>query len=279
MKRADIIILAGQSNAVGVGHLKCLPLHFTEEKINEYREGYENIKIKYYSHDKRGGNFQKTTVNCTELSKDTLGPEVGIAEYLSEKYPKREFFIIKCAFGGTNLCNDWLSFSSGASHSYEETCDCAITNKKRTPGWCCNELIKIVGDGIEELKNMGYDPNICAFCWMQGESDAGSREILSRYIERYDNLLKDFRSNFKDYVNDCRYIDAGISQRWYLHREMNEIKRTYADKNENCFFIDTVTAGLTTEFEPIESPDTAHYDSDSTVKLGWLFAEQMKNFD
>ena len=36
MRFADIVILAGQSNAVGVGHLKCLSKHFSEEKIKEF---------------------------------------------------------------------------------------------------------------------------------------------------------------------------------------------------------------------------------------------------
>ena len=72
MKRADIIILAGQSNAVGVGHTKCLKRHFSDEKIKEYFDGYENVKINYYSHDKKSNGFVKTTVNCTEISKDTV---------------------------------------------------------------------------------------------------------------------------------------------------------------------------------------------------------------
>ena len=45
MKKAKIIVLSGQSNAVGVGHVKCLKRSFTEAKIEEYFNGYGNIKI------------------------------------------------------------------------------------------------------------------------------------------------------------------------------------------------------------------------------------------
>lgn len=53
MKKATVIVLAGQSNAVGVGHVSCLPRHFSEEKIREYEVGYRRVQINYYSHDKK----------------------------------------------------------------------------------------------------------------------------------------------------------------------------------------------------------------------------------
>jgi len=80
MKKAKIVILAGQSNAVGVGYAKYLPRHFDSEKVEKFKSGYDNILINYYSHDKKNGGFVKTSVGCTEFSKETVGPEVGIAE-------------------------------------------------------------------------------------------------------------------------------------------------------------------------------------------------------
>ena len=84
MKKADVIILAGQSNAVGVGFCKYLPKHFSDEKAEEYRKGYEDIKINYFSHDKKSDGFVPVTFGCTELTKDTFGPELGMAEYMTE---------------------------------------------------------------------------------------------------------------------------------------------------------------------------------------------------
>jgi hypothetical protein len=55
---------------------------------------------------------------------------------------------------------------------------------------------------------------------------------------------------------------------------MNERKRKYAEENGH-FFVDTVSAGLTTKNEPYENPDTAHYDCESTVRLGEMFAENI----
>ena len=50
MKKATVIILAGQSNAVGVGHVEYLPKYYSPEKIKEFNEGYPNIQINFISH-------------------------------------------------------------------------------------------------------------------------------------------------------------------------------------------------------------------------------------
>ena len=47
MKTANIIILAGQSNAVGVGYTHYLPKHFPADKVQKYHDGYENIQMHF----------------------------------------------------------------------------------------------------------------------------------------------------------------------------------------------------------------------------------------
>lgn len=287
MKKANIIILAGQSNAVGVGHTKCLPKHFSADKIKEYYDGYDNVLINYHSHDKKSGGFVRTTVNCTEKNKDTLGPEVGIAEELSKAYPEQKIFIVKCAFGGTSLYRDWLSpsgletafgaYDEGAYASQKPDIIAALgTGEPIRAGWCYNELVKLLGESIEFLKGQGYTPAIRAFCWMQGENDSCAQEFVDTYESRYVSLLCDLRSSFGEYFEDCVYIDGGISEEWAHYTGINESKKKHAQTYENSYFIDTVAHGLTTRNEPFEEPDIYHYDSDSTVKLGWLFAQHIK---
>ena len=283
MKKAEIIILAGQSNAVGVGHVKCLPLHFSPEQIEKWRAGFENIKINYHSHDKKSGGFIPTQFNCCEVKKDTIGPEVGIADDLDARYPGKEIFIVKCAFGGTSLYHDWISpsgedyydkdsYASQKGNIIEEY----LTGDPVRPSWCYNELVKILKESIEYLENRGYEPSVKAFCWMQGEADAGDIASTEQYVRRYDALLSDFKAAFGDYVKDCVYIDAGISEIWPECAKLNAYKKEYADTHENCVFIDTVAAGLTTKNEPIEEPDIYHYDSDCVIKLGHMFADEIK---
>lgn len=270
MKKAKIIVLAGQSNAVGVGWVDYLPRHFDSDTVAKFMSGYENVLINYFSHDKKSGGFVPVTVGCTEVSKNTLGPEVGIAQTLESKYPDGEFFIVKCAFGGTNLFHDWLPPSCAGEYD-----DNARYDGKRNAGWCYNELADIMRESIADLKNKQYSPEIAAFCWMQGESDADTSEHVSDYSARYETMLSDFTAEFGCYYNNCIFIDGGISEMWPLYRELNEVKKSLAEKADNRFYIDTVAEGLTTRNEPQPEVDIAHYDSNCTVKLGNLFAERI----
>lgn len=272
MEKAKILVLIGQSNAVGVGHTKYLSKHFDEQTVKTFYEGYENVLINFSSHYILSNGFTKTRVNCTEKEKDTLGPEVGIAKYLTERHPDQKFFIVKCAFGGTNLFNDWTSPSSGKPYSYSSCVakkDCVFNG-----GWCYNEFIKIMKESILMLEKNGYVPEICGIFWMQGESDA-CKDNFKDYRRRYDNLLKDINAEFAKYMQNCTYVDAGISSIWKYYKEINAIKKEYA-KEHGYRYVDTIANNLTTTNEPEDNPDVAHYDSDSIVKLGELFAKNVE---
>ena len=277
MKKANVIILAGQSNAVGVGYTKYLPKYYDNETVATLRAGYENVQIIYASHDIVSDGFVKTGINCTEKCKDTLGPEVGIAKALTERYPEERFFIIKCAFGGVNLYSDWRSPSSGAPYDENVVVDSANIIRDAgpgSPGWCYNVFIKLAKKGFDILKQNGYDPSVIGFCWMQGESDAGLEKETLAYIERYDALLRDIRAEFPGYFENCTFIDAAISDIWAQYTKLNEIKRQYAALHGHGF-LDTIAEGLTTRTEPEEEPDLAHYDCGSVVKLGEMFAQKI----
>lgn len=277
MNKAKIIILAGQSNAVGVAHTKYLSRHFGAEKVEKFKEGYDGILINYYSHDMKSDGFVKTTLGCAEKGKDTFGPEVGIADYLNEKCPNEKIFIVKCAVGGTNIFYDWLPPSCKGEYQKEAF---GFGDEEsefyRKGGWLFNELLKILGESISILENQHYEPEICAFCWMQGESDALETATVEKYGVRYKNLLKDLNEFFGKYMKNCVYIDAGVSEMWQYYGEINAWKQEHAKKTPNSFYIDTIAEGLVTTKEPEGQVDGAHYDSDCTIKLGYLFAEKIE---
>lgn len=282
MKKAKIIVLSGQSNAVGVGHIKCLKRNFSDTKIEEYFKGYENIKINYYSHDKKSEGFTITTTGCTEINNETIGPELGIAEYLNDNFSGEEFYIVKFAVGGSSLKRDFLSPSSGGYYNinefkneYNGFINAFFSGKNIKAGWCYNGLVSVLNDSIDYLKEMGYDPEIIGFCWMQGESDAGLLEDVSNYALYFDNFINDFKNEFCEYLKECIFVDAGISQMWKYYKEINTFKREYAKKRKEFIYVDTIENGLTTLYEPVENPDVAHYDSESVIKLGKLFIENI----
>jgi hypothetical protein len=160
-------------------------------------------------------------------------------------------------------------------NEYDGFIDAFFTGKPLKAGWCYNGLVSVIGDSIEYLKEKGFDPEIIGFCWMQGESDAGTLEGVENYKVYFDNFINDFKNEFPEYLKECVFVDAGLSDDWDFYKEMNAFKKEYAEKHEKIVYVDTIENGLTTKCEPVEKPDKGHFDCDSVIKLGKLFAENI----
>lgn len=264
-KGATVILLGGQSNASGCSLDECLKKNVSAEKYAEYQNGFDNVYINYLS----GANMSQGFVKCASLQGElpgSFGPELGLAEKLSEIYPERTFFIIKCAWGGSNLYSQWLSPSS----------------KGRT-GKLYKQFEAYVETSIEYLVSKNYDVKIAGMCWMQGESDAVAVDTAEKYGTHLDNLIKDVRKKFANYAAEggIAFIDAYIAANpayWVYYEAVNQGKREIAERSDLNAVVDTVTAGLTCDKEPEGAPDMAHYDSMSQIKLGHLFAQELAAF-
>ena len=264
----DVIVISGQSNAVGCTHHDCITRSIGASKYQEYMAGYPNIKIAFDSWTKDDGYFYSQNKSKNETFVKTMlgqgnglgtfGPEIGIAEAMHEKYGDK-LFLIKYACGASNLQDDWMD--------------------KTSPMY--PRLINYVKKQIDNLKEMGYVPTIKAFCWMQGEGDA-----WEGYYQHYLENLKTFAANIREDLLELSggvelpFIDAGISnsEQWKFYRQVNQAKQDFAALSDNNIYIDTIAAGMHTNEEPFGKPDTAHYDSESEVLLGHLFAEQFEPF-
>ena len=271
----NVVVISGQSNAVGCTHTNCITRSLGSEKYREYMKGYEGVKIAYdcwtkdegpiyYSQNKsKDDDFVKVMVGQGN-SQATFGPEIGISEALHEEF-NGKLFIIKYACGASNLKDDWL--------------------KKDSPMY--GRFIKYVKKQMDNLKNKGYVPSIKAFCWMQGEGDS-----YEGYYDVYYDNTKEFvtnvRNDLKEYnEKEIPFIDAGINNSkdptsgaliWQHYKKVNEAKAQFASESENNIYIDTIAEGLHTNEEPFDSVDPAHYDTASQVQLGHLFAESFKPF-
>ena len=266
-EKARVILLGGQSNASGCSRDDYLQKNVSPEKYEEYKRGFDNVYINYLSGSNRSGGFVKCATLQGELA-GCFGPELGIAEKLHEIHPDETFFIIKCAWGGTNLYNQWLSPSSFG-----------IT------GDLYKQFVEYVKTSLEYLVSKNYDVKIEAMCWMQGESDSLSIENATDYATHLNNFIKDIRKEFNSYASDdgIAFIDAYIADNpvfWVYCEQINSSKKAVAESSAMNDVIDTVSHGLSCSEEPHQSPDMAHYDSMSEIKLGKLFAEEaLKFFD
>ena len=236
------------------------------EQYQEYKDGYDNVYINYFVSDTaKSHEFVKCTVNQGEPG-GYFGPELGMAEKLNELYPEQLFFIVKYTWSGSNLFQQWLSPSS-----------------KGKTGDLYKAFIAFVQSSIEYLRSKNYDVAIEGMCWMQGESDTFTVENATEYETHLKNFIKDMRKKFSDYAPDdgIAFIDAYIADNpayWVYCDMINDSKRKVAESSSLNVVIDTVSHGLTTNQEPKDTPDQAHYDSLSEIKLGHLFIESLSQF-
>ncbi len=263
-EEVTVILLAGQSNAAGCSRDEYLKKNVSPEKYAEYETGYDNV---YINHFTSGTNQSDGFVKCAARQGEAggfFGPELGLAEKLHEMYPERKFFIVKWAWGGTNLYDQWRSPSSGGT------------------GDLYRSFVEYVNNSIRHLKSKNYNVKIEGMCWMQGESDSIEEGIAKKYAKNLSNFIRDIRNEFSDYASDdgIAFVDAYIADSffWTHYTELNKSKQTVADASPNNVVIDTIAHGLSVVNEPEGGPDIAHYDSLSEIKLGHLFAEEVTKF-
>lgn len=243
-KQVKVIILAGQSNATGVSHTNILKEKISQEKYQEYVNGYKNVYINYNTEN--GTNKSNGFVHTNIESYHWFGPEIGIAEKLGQK--NEEYYIIKYSYGGSNLYEHWKK---------ENQC-------------LYKGLVEFTNKSIDYLKSKNYNPEIIAMCWMQGESDA-----FGQTAKKYYNNTTRFVSSIREEFGDIKWIDAGISDSpyWKKYQTINDCKLRFSKLSDKNYYIDTIKEGLTYNLEPETNPDLAHYDTLSQIKLGHLFAE------
>lgn len=263
-----VILLGGQSNASGCSRDDYLAKNVSAEKYAQYESGFDNVYINYFA---TGTNVSSAFVKCGAKQGEAggyFGPELGMADKLNELYPDETFFIIKCAWGGSNLFNQWLSPSG----------------EGRT-GELYRQFVNCVNTSIEYLVSKNYDVKIEAMCWMQGESDSFSVKNATDYAKNLENLIADIRAEFSEYASDdgIAFVDAYIADNpalWVHCDRVNASKLAVSEKSPINLLVDTVSLGLTCANEPEDNPDVAHYDALSELKLGHMFiVEASKLFD
>ncbi|MBO5789675.1 MAG: hypothetical protein J6R40_00805 [Clostridia bacterium] len=267
-RKATVILLAGQSNAAGCSQDAYLKNNVSPEKYAEYEAGYDNVYINYVvSETNASGGFVKCAARQGEmLDYNGFGPELGMAEKLHETRPDELFFIIKYTYSGTALYDRWLPPSS-----------------KGKTGRLFYPFMGFVESSMKYLASKNYDVKIEGLCFMQGESDSFLEESYSTYGTNLTNFISDIRRRLSRYAAEdgIAFVDALIADLpayWVFGDIVNEKKKEVAESSPLNVLIDTNAAGLTTENEPKENPDRAHYDSMSEIKLGHLFAEYLSPF-
>lgn len=253
-----VILIGGQSNAVGVSQNSELRKKISAEKYQEYLNGYSNVQIMY---DNCSGNANSTFVNTKlgqAVNSAAFGPELGLAEYLATNFPEEQFYIIKYAMGGSILETQWYNAATGKV------------------GELLTGFTAFVNKGLAEIESKGLTPKIIGFVWNQGESDAIWLPQSSRYYANQEGLVNYVRETFANYasVKGIGFFDAGIvGNIWNAYKNVNMQKYEFSLTSPINFYIETTDYEIINTLE--ENNDVAHYDSLGMIKLGQLYGEEI----
>ena len=255
-----VILLLGQSNATGCALNSYLEKNVTSEEYSTYENGFSNVLINYSVDNQlnsSNGEFVRVSVGQGHKS-EHFGPELGIAEELSKKYPDETVVILKYTYSGSCLKTQWLD--------------------KNDRGDIYKACMKFTTTYMNALLESNYNASLDAICWMQGESDAIGK-TADEYYDNQKRFISFLREDLDAYAKEggIYFIDAGIQEGTIFPRYevVNSAKERISEESELNLYFSTIEAGLTTRHEPQNEPDLAHYDSMSELKLGHLFAEQI----
>ncbi len=267
MNTKRVIMLAGQSNAVGHSLVKYLPDaagKISPARVEEMKKGYPPIRIIYsnnYFRPDRSGNEEFVPVTFgfgKKAAEMTFGPEVGIAEYLNGSRPGEEFYIVKCATGGTTLFENWNPDRAGEA------------------GNLYAQMLSFTGEALGKLTADGSKVEIIAFCWMQGETDSYAGVDFYRasaweeYGVLFGKLVDGFSERFGPYLPEggLPVIQGGVSSYWENGAPLNAVKQSFAKSRRKTYYFDNYDLTYN-----VDNNDVLHFDAAATVLLGNRFGE------
>ena len=276
-EKAKVILICGQSNAAGVSPIMYIQSAVGAQRAQKFTSGFSNVKIIYNVSTTGSEKNYNETLEVVRAgqgwhnNRQYFGPELGIAEYLSEAYPNEKFYIVKHAIGsstiGDYMPNDPISdFISGVTD----------TVKYNSYG----ELKRIFDVAVPQIKaDSGLEPEVVGVCWVQGESEAAMGDAFANtYKARQEKLISNFRRDYAAYApaSGIAFFDATIANTvapgnttpvWPLYAKVNAAKNQIAAADDMCFIVDVNANGVVCS----GVPDYYHYDAASMIKLGRLF--------
>jgi hypothetical protein len=267
----DLIIVAGQSNAVGFdAYASELPADDADKDVlfwwrvgdpppdqHDVTSGGEWSHLQAQmkgsplltpspeekkAHPRQYGNFAK--------AEGGFGPEIGLTRALRAKEGK-PLAIIKAAFSGTAVADDWNPDDPGIK------------------GSCYRALVTEVKAAMASAKTEGIELNFRALVWVQGESDATAAHAKD-YEKNLGHMISRLRADLS--VPELRAL-IGVNTRFGNGKNPHMpvvivAQKALADKDPLTTYVDTAGA----ETLP---PSHTHFTAKGTLEIGQRFAHAL----
>ena len=279
-KKANVIILCGQSNAYGASPLT------DAVKATVGTTDFSNIKIKYNNINTDGTTGWKTYFSNDKFETFKLGiggqadlwfgPEVGLSYFLATNESTKDemWYIIKYTAAGTFLGGNWI---------YDTNYNNAVNAQdiyNDLGGYLSDLMVDYVDTALDEIVKLhgANNINIRSFLWHQGESDSGFEQWANQYGDLQNILVNKVRTTFesRDADGQIGFVDGGIAaydsrtflnpitnaeqtyNSWVYSDTINSYKSGnaslwYVPADTTSNIINTTTAGLYANSSPSSS--------------------------
>ncbi|MDR1093340.1 MAG: hypothetical protein LBL66_04245 [Clostridiales bacterium] len=201
LRDIDVYLIAGQSNAAGYSGFEPIRGALLDDNKNNltgfggvyyYGRGISNANAAADNATDTGGILQLAKAGLGNTG-NHIGPELGMANALSEVYGDKPVGLIKLASGGTSLFDniDGENARDGnwCPPSYTEAAAIAPKSPELTGG-LYRLLLRTVGDAARAYRGAGFRIRVKGLYWMQGESNRGNAAL--------------YRATMKVFVADIR---------------------------------------------------------------------------
>jgi hypothetical protein len=193
------------------------------------------------------GNFNRKT-------KGGFGPEIGMVRTLATK-ESRPLAVIKTAFSGTSVAADWNVGRPGQADA------------------CYRAMINEAKAATAAAKSKGVTLRPRAFVWVQGESDANAKDAPA-YVANLTAMLKVLRSELE--APDLILL-LGVNTRFGNGKnafmpKVVEAQQAVAAALPRARYVDTAGA----ETLP---PSHTHFTAAGTLEIGRRYAEALLSLE
>ncbi|HEV3328805.1 MAG TPA: sialate O-acetylesterase, partial [Acidimicrobiales bacterium] len=177
-RKLDLLIVAGQSNALGYQSYVTDP-HTHQDVFTDAGRSPADHRVLLMWDETQVPSSGPTPVPLdtpqvlSGTSIAVFGPEVGLARYLY-RMGHHHLLVVKVAFSGTSLAKDWTPTS---------------------PDF--RALVSRVAAAATWARGHGWAPTLAGLYWMQGETDAMSEALASAYRSNLTAFLSNVRADLR----------------------------------------------------------------------------------
>ena len=250
----EVFLIGGQSNATGRGDSSQLTGTLAAPQTDVYFYWHQGLAATnaaladdtLLALQPGSGHGTYGTVNPNEF-----GPELGFGRSMADAFPDHNIFIIKYAYGGSNLHTDWSA--GGAKYA---------------------TFLDTTAAGLAAITSAGHTVHMAGMLWQQGEADQSAANAAA-YEANLTDLISRVRTDAFGGQADAPFVLGTLSTNQTNYDQSPgsgfQVVRT---AQANVAAADTAVAAVNTDTYSVRA-DNVHFDASGQVDLGAGLAAAM----